>query len=128
MLDIDSFRHYNAMLGYPKGDIVLIEIMVLLPSYIREHDPLLRYGGDAFALLLKNSDRDMAIRSVERIREAFQLRFHTYRIPLTASIGVANFPCDALNKYSLVMAADEALSISRKAGGNRVTAAPQLRD
>ncbi|MBR0518837.1 GGDEF domain-containing protein, partial [bacterium] len=84
--------------------------------------------GDEFAVILKESDKVNAIRVAERIRDAFNRRFATYRVPITASLGIANFPQDASQKDEFIVAADKALYESKKHGRDRVTAAPSMTD
>jgi len=126
MIDTDHFKQYNDTLGHPAGDAVLKEIALLIKSYTRESDLVCRYGGDEFAVILKDSDRDNSHRTAERIREAFQLRFHTYKVRITSSLGVASFPDDATQKSDLVAAADAAMYRSKKGGRNQVNYAPTL--
>lgn len=127
MIDTDHFKKYNDTLGHPEGDKILKEISALIKSYTRESDLVCRYGGDEFSVILKESDKENSIRTAERIREAFQYRFHTYPVKITSSIGVANFPEDATNKIELVAAADAALYRSKDGGRNQVNFAPSLR-
>jgi diguanylate cyclase (GGDEF)-like protein len=126
MIDTDYFKQYNDTLGHPAGDAVLREIAALIKNYSRESDLVCRYGGDEFAVILKDSDKDNSVKTAERIRQAFQLRFHTYKVKITASMGVASFPDDATQKKDLVEAADAALYKSKKNGKNQVNYAPTL--
>lgn len=128
MIDTDHFKKYNDTLGHPEGDKILKEISALIKSYTRDSDLVCRYGGDEFAVILKESDKENSIRTAERIREAFQYRFHTYPVKITSSIGVANFPEDATNKIDLVAAADAALYRSKDGGRNKVNYAPSIRN
>ena len=128
MIDADHFKTYNDTLGHPEGDKLLKEIAELLKTYCRDTDIVARYGGDEFAVILKESDKVNAIRVAERIRDAFNRRFATYRVPITASLGIANFPQDASQKDEFIVAADKALYESKKHGRDRVTAAPSMTD
>lgn len=126
MVDTDHFKKYNDTLGHPEGDKLLKEVSALLQSYTRDSDLVCRYGGDEFTLILKDTDKDAAARTAERIRDAFQLRFGKLAVKVTASIGVSNFPIDARTKAELVTAADTALYKSKQAGRNRVSRATPL--
>lgn len=126
MIDVDHFKQYNDTLGHLEGDKVLREIAALLKSYCRESDLLCRYGGDEFALILRDTDMENSIKWAARIGEACQYRFHTYPVKLTASIGVANFPECAMNKTDLLAAAEHALYWSKRNGRNRIFAAKTL--
>lgn len=123
MVDADHFKKFNDTLGHPEGDKLLKEVAALLQSYTRESDLVCRYGGDEFSLILKDTDKESALTTAERIRDAFQLRFGKLPVPVTSSIGVANFPLDARTKIELVSAADAALYRSKHSGRNCVTSA-----
>lgn len=123
MVDTDHFKKYNDTLGHPEGDKALQAIAGLLRSYTRESDLVCRYGGDEFALVLKEIDKENALRIAERIRQGMQLRFNQSPVKLTLSIGVASFPEDAKVKKDLVACADTALYRSKESGRNQVTAA-----
>ena len=128
MIDADHFKTYNDTLGHPEGDKLLKEISGILKTCCRDTDIVARYGGDEFAVILKESDKVNAIRVAERIRDAFNKKFATYKVPITASLGIANFPQDASRKDEFIVAADKALYESKKHGRDRVTAAPSLTD
>lgn len=128
MLDLDSFLPYNHTLGYAAGDALLKEIAALLKDKVRPSDIVCRYGGDEFALLLKNTRKEDAARMCERIREAFQLRFGGHQIQVTASIGLACFPTDANSKEDLARAADDALYVAKRGGRNRVSVSLDLQN
>lgn len=126
MVDADNFKTYNDTLGHPAGDALLKEIAALLKDKVRATDIVCRYGGDEFALLLKNTRKEDAARMCERIREAFQLRFGGNKVQVTSSIGLACFPDDADSKKDLAQAADDALYVSKRGGRNRVSVSKTL--
>ncbi|HXE71547.1 MAG TPA: diguanylate cyclase [Candidatus Nitrosotenuis sp.] len=124
MVDTDHFKTYNDTLGHPAGDRLLKDIAALLRESVRASDIVCRYGGDEFALILKECPKDRAVETAHRIREAFQLRFASHPVQVTSSIGVANFPLDAQTLKELTQAADDALYCSKRGGRNRVSVAP----
>ncbi|CAN0366927.1 unnamed protein product, partial [Phaeothamnion confervicola] len=123
MVDTDKFKQYNDTLGHPAGDTLLKDIAALLKDKVRSSDVVCRYGGDEFALILKDSSKDVAMQTCERIRETFQLRFAAMAVQVTASIGIACYPSDAKEKKELAKQADAALYVSKREGRNRVTVA-----
>lgn len=120
MVDCDNFKTYNDTLGHPAGDALLKEVASLLKDKVRSTDIVCRYGGDEFALLLKQTRKEDAVRMCERIREAFQLRFGGNSVQVTSSIGIACFPTDARSKKDLAKAADDALYVAKRGGRNMV--------
>ena len=87
-----------------------------------------RYGGDEFALLLKQTRKEDALRMCERIREAFQLRFGGNTVQVTSSIGLACYPTDAVSKKDLAKAADDALYVAKRGGRNLVAPSKTLKE
>ncbi len=128
MVDTDHFKSFNDTLGHPAGDALLKEIAALLKDKVRSTDIVCRYGGDEFALILRDAPKDQAVQTCERIRESFQLRFAAMAVQVTSSIGMACFPSDARNKKDLAKAADDAMYVSKRNGRNKVTPAPTLEE
>ena len=128
MVDTDKFKLYNDTLGHPAGDTLLKEIAVLLKDKVSSGDIVCRIGGDEFALILKDSPKERALATAERIRETFQLRFAAHQVQVTASVGVASYPSDASDKKDLLVATDEAMYFSKRNGRNRVTASENLEE
>lgn len=128
MVDCDNFKTFNDTLGHPAGDALLKEVAALLKDKVRSTDIVCRYGGDEFALLLKQTRKDDAVRMCERIREAFQLRFGGNDIQVTSSIGLACFPTDAVTKKDLAKAADDALYVAKRGGRNMVAPSKTLKE
>ena len=71
ILDIDRFRALNQRHGYPVGDGVLRSLALLLRRRLRRSDVIGRFGGDRIAVLLPETELDMAEDLFDRIRLAF---------------------------------------------------------
>jgi diguanylate cyclase (GGDEF)-like protein len=84
----------------------------------RTIDFVARYGGEEFVLVLPGTDAAAALIVAERLRHAIETM--TGEPPVTASLGVADFPQTALDAAGLVAAADEALYSAKQSGRNRV--------
>jgi diguanylate cyclase (GGDEF)-like protein len=131
-LDIDSFKLYNDTYGHPAGNERLKAIAALLQERVREPDVAARYGGEEFAIILPHTPKVGALHLAERIRaaaEATAPEAHGPGVPFsgyTLSLGVAGFPEDARNAEDLLLAADDAELAAKRAGKNRVVAAPPL--
>lgn len=119
-LDLDHFKIINDTHGHLVGSAVLREVGETLVAGVRQVDPVFRYGGDEFALLLLETDLSAAQRIAERLcSDIAQRHFQLERglaLRLTASIGVASLPQHASAAQGLVQAADRAM-YSAKAGG-----------
>jgi diguanylate cyclase (GGDEF)-like protein len=134
-IDLDNFKQINDLYGHTVGDQVLREIGWLLDSQPdpgesigRSSDFAARYGGEEFALILPDTSMDGALSAAERFRnrvtaltilpELAALR--TPPFSLTCSVGVASFPIHASVPSDLVVAADAAVYVAKRAGKNCV--------
>ena len=122
-LDIDHFGHYVNKQGEYYGNIILKKIAELLRKNIRGSDVVVRYGGDAFALILTNTLLSSGVSLCTR----FLTIIHDYPFlyeevqpngRLTASIGVAEFK--GQSPEELIQSVEEALSFAIEKGRNRV--------
>lgn len=127
MVDQDHFKKINDQLGHAVGDAVICDVARTLRAGLRDGDVLARYGGDEFCVLLPNTNRDEARVVAERLREnvANMLVGPDRDTPCHVSIGLATSedakhatgkPTDAL-----LTLADDALFVSKRAGGNVVS-------
>lgn len=78
MVDIDHFRDLNNTHGHLFGDKVLREIGKVLRTTVRPDDVVLRYGGEEFGILLRETDMNGAASVIRRVQEQIrQLEFVT---------------------------------------------------
>ena len=127
MLDIDHFKSLNDTHGHPVGDTVLQEMAKVLYTEARgEIDIITRYGGEEFALILPETELEGARAVAERIRLGVQRHVFEGKdgetMPVTISLGVAQFPIHSAEPEGLIMAADLAMYQSKSMGRNMVTA------
>ncbi|NTV66877.1 MAG: diguanylate cyclase [Chlorobaculum sp.] len=127
MIDIDHFKHYNDRFGHVAGDKILARMAEIISQECRATDIPSRFGGDEFAVLFPKTDQATAFEIAERLRniicaEPFE---HERKQPggqLTVSIGVASWPDDATDCYTLINNADKALYKAKFSGRNKVLA------
>jgi diguanylate cyclase (GGDEF)-like protein len=128
MFDIDYFKKFNDTFGHPKGDKVLKRVASILKDLCRGADTVARYGGEEFVVVAPGTDKDGAAALAERIRmaveaEPFEGNESEPQVTKTVSIGVANFPEDAIVQSELIEKADQALYKAKHSGRNRVVRA-----
>ena len=131
MLDLDDFKLVNDTYGHQQGDEVLAQVAAVLRYVSRDLDTPARYGGEEMAVVLPQTDIDGAEMLAERIREGVgALRVPRVRgggvLSVTASFGVASVPYTAVDRGSLIAAADAALYRAKRGGKNRVARALTL--
>lgn len=123
MVDIDHFKDVNDTFGHQAGDYVLAELCRVLSEGLRATEIISRYGGEEFAVIIPQADLDVLRVVGEKIRslvENNKFAYNGLKLPITVSVGLALFPQMAIDKDSLVEAADKALYIAKNSGRNRV--------
>lgn len=124
IFDIDWFKKYNDTHGHKAGDRALRQLARILLDETRSQDIVCRYGGEEFAVLLRNTSYQQALEVAERIRQTIEGHpFKGEKLQpggdLTCSIGVATAPEDGATVEALFHAADTALYCA-KGQKNRV--------
>jgi len=120
MIDLDFLKEVNDRFGHPSGDLVIRTLASTIRTACREIDFAARYGGEEFAVILPETPLDGAIHVAERIRERIWAENFPGIGTITASVGISNYPVNALNKEDLIRVADQALYMAKNEGRNRV--------
>lgn len=96
IVDLDRFKLVNDNYGHHAGDAVLIQIAEILRRSMRESDTIVRWGGEEFLLLARDTSRVEALGVAERIRTAVEehpfVISEDLKIRCTCSIGFAAYP------------------------------------
>lgn len=124
MLDIDHFKRVNDTFGHQCGDRVIQRVADIIREHIRDSDIAGRYAGEAFAILLPDSDKHGGAMLAERLRiavQALEIQHEGQTVRCTISLGVAdlNLPLD--DHKTLIESADQGLYASKKNGRNQVS-------
>lgn len=123
MFDIDHFKQINDNFGHLAGDHVLRQLAASIKTRIRREDILSRYGGEEFAIVLPEIDRENAATFAEKVRQLVErsvFEFEDTRIPVTVSVGVATLTPEIEAPEDIVKIADERLYEAKNSGRNRV--------
>ena len=124
MLDLDHFKRLNDSFGHAKGDEILQGVAETVTNTLRSTDTAYRFGGEELVILARESDVAGALGLAERVRGAIERRYAgASEGNVTASLGVAGIPENAVSAKALIAAADQALYAAKDAGRNRVVAA-----
>ncbi len=114
MVDIDNFKMFNDIYGHDCGDSILKLTAGTLKNILRENEILCRFGGDEFAIILKNTDKIDMEQAANRIKKEFQERKSIKTkcnifSEVTLSMGLSEYPDLSKNKDELIYQADMAL-------------------
>ncbi|WP_431048968.1 two-component regulator propeller domain-containing protein [Roseateles sp. L2-2] len=127
LLDLDHFKALNDRLGHAAGDAVLQQMRDRLTAVFREADYLVRWGGEEFLIVARDTSRAHAAELAERARlqvsgSPFDLG-DGRTVDVTCSVGFAAFPLApafprALDWAATIALADEALYAVKRSGRN----------
>lgn len=129
IIDLDHFKRINDHFGHPVGDEVLRAFAISVFANIRTIDRFGRQGGEEFLLILPDTDIDLAIQTLDRLRSLItELNWSAIAqdLTLTISAGISAIrPNDT--PEDILARADLALYRAKDTGRDRVVAAPQKR-
>ena len=124
MLDLDHFKKLNDSFGHDAGDFVLKELAAIVRTNgVRDNDIFARFGGEEFMILLPKTNIKQAYEVAERIRaliEAHQFLYDSNRLPVTISVGIADYRKGVNTGLDLFKRVDNALYKSKDGGRNQV--------
>ena len=125
MLDVDLFKQVNDTYGHAAGDRVLKTLSRMLQQRLRKTDIIGRYGGEEFAIILKDTNVASAFATLDEIRKAFGLIAHHAEggdFFVSFSCGLAEYPTFT-SATEMSQHADMAMYEAKKAGRNRIVIA-----
>ncbi|MVW73759.1 GGDEF domain-containing protein [Pseudomonas xionganensis] len=123
LLDVDHFKAVNDQYGHDAGDQALRHICNSLSKRLRATDTLGRLGGEEFGLLLRNTDRTGAEPLVEALRlqiNSTPLAYGEHSIPLSVTLGLAEWPLDGRSLEQLYRTADRRLYRGKEQGRDQL--------
>lgn len=123
LCDIDDLAEVNDARGHKAGDRVLQEVAGVIEAGLRTGDVVARLGGEEFAMLLPETDVAGALLVAERIREQVAALVIPEVGRVTMSVGVAAAPDNAVDRDSLIEAAERALYLAKREGRNTTRSA-----
>lgn len=124
IFDLDHFKKLNDNFGHDAGDYVLKEkSRIIRENGIRQGDIFARYGGEEFCILLPNTNLKQGFEIAERLRKLVEKHEFIYdgkRLPVTASVGIADYREGVNTGTDLFKRADSAVYKSKDGGRNQV--------
>lgn len=125
-VDLDNFSAVNDSLGHSAGDRYLCEAAFRLQRFVPDEAVICRYSGDKFTVMLgglresgsalQEKLRELADLILRGLSEPFQLGGNL--LPMSVSVGVAQFPLDGETGEQLLSSADAAMYRAKRNGRN----------
>ncbi|WP_294964507.1 EAL domain-containing protein [Sulfurimonas sp.] len=115
-LDLDNFKNINDKFGHTIGDKILVEVAQRLEKFFNVGDMLVRQGGDEFIVLKEGiEEKELEL----QVQEVIQIVSKTYHVNskefrVGVSLGIAQYPIDALSIEELLSLSDTAMYEAKK--------------
>lgn len=87
IVDMDNLKFVNDTLGHKVGDELIQRVAKILKQSVRAQDIVARIGGDEFAILLVETNRNMASIIMERAKQAIKEQHLRGELPFSISMG-----------------------------------------
>ena len=118
LLDGDRFKQVNDRLGHAEGDRVLRALADRLRDRLRKQDMAVRWGGDEFVILLRDTDEQEARAIVKRVQLSLRRR-PIARLdgrPVNFSVGFAPLSGETMEAVTEAVKAADAEMYATKRG------------
>ncbi len=135
-LDLDHFKMVVDTYGHKAGSDLLVQLALFLRVSLRQlpseevdsgkklSHSLIRYGGDEFIIMLeavaKADAYHFATHLLMDLQQKKFLLSDSDEVTLSASLGVAHFPSDAVTKKEIMILADHAMFAAKNKGRGQV--------
>lgn len=129
-IDLDHFKPINDNFGHDVGDQVLRQVATQLLVSVRAADTVGRVGGDEFVVLLAQlSESDTIPALANKLHQALKQPFvvNGHQLSISCCIGVAIYPEDGTDAFTLTKGADDAMYRAKEDGRDcvRLCSAPE---
>ncbi|ATZ73131.1 hypothetical protein CWC33_05200 [Idiomarina sp. X4] len=126
--DLDHFKRVNDNYGHAAGDKVLSEVTAAIKVELRKEDVFARVGGEEFAVLLPETDKEEAFQVAEKIRTliaSLSINYENQDIAISATFGLVTVSEQEQisSQEHLLQIADRALYKGKTNGRNQVVVA-----
>jgi len=121
-IDLDQFKYVNDTCGHPAGDRLIKKVADQLIRTVDAAGVVARFGGDEFAVLVRNVTKREASALSELVLEDMRRLAHVesqHVFHVNCSIGVTMIDSDKFDHDELIAQADIACREAKESGRNR---------
>ena len=118
-IDLDRFKIINDTLGHHIGDEMLVELSKRISAMLEEGMLFARIGGDEFVIVMNlHKEKREAAMLAEKLLKIIRKPIYVddYHLNTTASIGIAIYPDDGIERSEIVKYADSAMYYAKEKG------------
>ena len=123
LFDIDNFKIINDTYGHGVGDRALKKLMQICKETLRQSDIVGRIGGEEFAVLCVESNKEQALEIAKRLCKNIEEKTARLNYHFTVSMGVSEIKSDHKSVDRALHLADLALYEAKREGKNQVKVA-----
>ena len=126
LVDMDFFKRINDEKGHLAGDEILKILANLLSDFVSDNGTVFRYGGEEFAIIFPNTEKEKVFLIMEQVRSSFdkeheiEIKNEKMNLKLTFSGGISSYPEDGTKINDIIRKADGALYRSKESGRNKI--------
>ncbi len=122
-IDLDRFKYINDTAGHATGDKLLIELGHMMNKRLRKSDLLARIGGDEFAVIMRNIDKENYIEAIENFQgllSGYEFSYLGRDYKIHASVGVALIDRNSTSPGDVLANSDIACYVAKTSGRDQV--------
>lgn len=116
--DMNGLKFVNDVFGHQEGDQWLKRMALIIAQSCRQNDIAARWGGDEFAIILPNTDKEMALAVGRSIKDACK-NDRQKNILISISLGVATKTAGNVGLSDVLKEAEEAMYAMKLVEGKR---------
>ena len=122
LIDLDNFKDINDIKGHNFGDQLLKNVAKKINKSVKNKNNIARFGGDEFTVIIPETDNHsqtekIAQEIISSLRQPFTI--NDEQVFITASIGIATYPNDGDDVFTILKHADQAMFKAKEQGRNR---------